>query len=78
MLGNRLIRLTMFTAVRRPGGNAHAFAESVRRLMATHVNDVDFEIRIGGVVIDHGEWHIRTVLPAPSKQAKLTSYSISF
>ena len=69
-LGNRLIRLTMFTAVRRPGGNAHAFAESVRRLMATHVNDVDFEIRIGGVVIDHGEWHIRTVLPRAFKTGK--------
>ena len=45
--------------------------------MATHVNDVDFEIRIGSVVIDHGEWHIRTVLPR-AFQNRQSSHHIQY
>ena len=37
-LGNRLIRLTMFTAVRRPGGNAHAFGGSWPRMSMTSIS----------------------------------------
>ena len=60
--GARFDGVAMLAAVWRSGSHAHSLTQAVRRLMRTHVDDVDFEIRIQRIVVHHGQRNILTML----------------
>ena len=60
--GSRFDVVAALAAVRRSGGHAHALAQAIGRLMRTHVDHVDLEIRIQRIVVHHGKRNILTML----------------
>ena len=73
----RLHVVAMLAAVGRADRHAHAFAQPVWRLVRPHIDHIDLEIRIQRVWYTTASGISSPCSPAPSKQAKLTSYSTS-
>ena len=62
--------ITMLTSVRRANSHTHTLAQTVWRLMRTHVNHIDFEIRVQRIVVDHGKRNVLAALAGTFETAE--------
>ena len=62
--------VAMLASVRRADGHTHTLTQTIRGLMRTHVNHIDFEIRVQRIVVNHGERNVLAMLAGTFETAE--------